>query len=187
MELTSQTVHMIGGLAFTGLSLVMIVNIMSNAEPRWTDAALAVLFLLYGAESVIDQAVHGSAIPENYQMETFQHLIQGAILFLAGVAESLRLAGVLKHRLWSLSVPVGLTGLGGIFLFHAQSGMDMNAMMLMTAQHRAFGVVLLLAAAGYVLARFRLAGNRAADLGWVALLLAFGVMLILYRESMAAM
>tara|TARA_R110002051_G_scaffold33923_2_gene75479 strand:+ start:9307 stop:9870 length:564 start_codon:yes stop_codon:yes gene_type:complete len=187
MELTSQTVHLIGGIAFTALSLAMIFSIVSNFSSRSTDFGLAILFMLYGAESVFDLAIHGSAVPENYAMETFQHQIQGAILFFVGAAEMLRLFGIMKHRLWSFSVPVGLIGLGGIFLLHAQSGMDADAMMLMIAQHRAFGVVLVIAAAGYVLARFRLAENRAADLGWVASLLAFGLMLILYREGMAVM
>lgn len=185
MELSSQTVHQIGGLVFILLALVSSYRVLVHGKLRMPEWLLAGLFVAYGIESFVDPLVHGTAAPANYAAESAQHLVQGALLVLAGVLEILRLSGVLKGRIWMAVVPVGLVGFGGVFLFHAQSGTDAEAMVLMTVQHRAFGLSLWVAAGARALADFMMPDDRAAVMGWISALMVFGLLLLTYRDSVA--
>jgi len=183
MELTSQTVHQIGGVVFILLALVSTYRVLRHGELRLPEWLLAGLFIGYGIESYVDPLVHGASAPENYTAESAQHLVQGTALIIAGVLEMFRLAGVLKGRIWIAVVPVSLFVFGGIFLFHAQSGMDPEAMVMMTLQHRAFGLSLWVAAAARAFSDFLLPNDRAAAMGWISALLIFGLLLLSYQEG----
>lgn len=183
MNLTSETVHLIGGLALIALLLVALWHLARNSESRMPELLIAGFFLIYGLESFFDTAVHGDAVPENYRMETMQHLIQGGIIAVAAAIELLRIAGKLNSPIWRLVMPVGLAGLGIIFLIHAQSGMDPMAMMFMTLQHRAFGIALVVAAAARILADTLFQRQRFAALGWMSSLFVFGLLLTAYTEN----
>lgn len=183
MELTSQTVHQIGGVIFILLALASTYRVLIRGEKFWPEWLLAILFIAYGIESFFDPLVHGAAAPENYNKESAQHLIQGSLLVVAGVLETLRLMRVLKSPIWKAVVPVALIGFGGVFLFHAQSGMDPQAVVLMSVQHRAFGLSLWVAAAARALADYLLPEDRPATLGWISALLVFGLLLLTYQDG----
>lgn len=185
MELTSQTVHQIGGVAFILLALVSTYRVLHRDEKNWPEWLLALLFIAYGIESFIDPLVHGAAVPANYGAESAQHLIQGVLLVAAGVLETLRLMRVLKGPIWRAVVPVALVGFGGVFLFHAQSGMDPQAMVLMSLQHRAFGLSLWVAAGARAVSDYLLPEDRAATLGWLSALLVFGLLLLTYQDGVS--
>lgn len=173
MELTSEEVHWIGGVAFTAVALLLLHR-AQMLQGGWVPWLLPLLLLGYGLESFADLWVHGSAVPVNYGTESRQHLLQGSALLVAGAVEALRLMQRLKAPAWRFVLPMALAVVALVFLVHAQHGGG-GSMALMQVQHRAFAIALLVAAAAKtieghaVLERCRLQG------AWLLALLIFGL------------
>lgn len=70
---------------------------------------------------------------------------------------------------------------------HDQHGASEIAMLLMTAQHRAFAIVLGLAAAVRFLHVLPATSQRVPEATWLVPLLGFGLLMLTYRETMEPM
>ncbi len=199
MDLTSEQVHWIGGVAFVTISLLMLARASGHWRWRWIPWLVPALFVGYGLESVADVWIHGDAVPPNYAAETRQHLLQGGSLFVAGVVEALVLSGRLFTPIWRLAVPVALAVTATVFAAHAQHGgsADAAAMALMQVQHRGFAIALFTAAAARTaeILMTRSAASRQArgatsaqdspatlTSAWLLPMLIFGLLMLTYTE-----
>lgn len=180
MDLTSQTVHRLGGGAFTLVALLLVLRRTQALDGAWIEWLLPLLFVGYGIESFLDIFIHGSAVPADYANESRQHVLQGAMALAAGVVQGLILFGTLRAGAWSALLPLALVVIGTVFLLHAQhAGGDP---MLMMAQHRAFAVALYVAAVAKALAAAPLPQFKVFETAWLLPLLVFGLLLLVYTE-----
>ena len=85
-----------------------------------------------------------------------------------------------SHFLLLLVIPAVLAVLGIGFLRHHQHAT--GDMLLQTVQHRIMGATLLLAAVVKLAANFRWRDGQWARAGWLLILLAFSLQLLLYAE-----
>lgn len=182
MGMTSTQGHWIPGLFIIAVALVAILNEAGVTKKAWLKYILPIALILVGLQAIFDKFMHGSAAPGNYAAETAQHIIQGAILLLAGIVELLRARGTLTLRWWGLVLPGALVFVAIVFLRHAQH--DSAAPMLaLLVQHRAFGLTLLVAAAARLISE--LAPERGAGFKVVfpTLFLLFGLQFTIYTEG----
>lgn len=182
MNLTSEQVHWIGGAAFTIVALLLILYETRLVRASWLPYVLPLLLIGYGVESLIDPLVHGTAIPQNYAAESLQHVMQGTVMLIVGGVEWLRAKGRLKHHGWGLVLPLGLLGVGGLFMFHAQHEAGTPPLILLV-QHRIFAVTLWVTAAAKSFAEWPNKNARAFSIAWLLPLLLFGLELLVYTEG----
>lgn len=187
MNLSSEQVHWIGGVAFCAVALLLLIRQLQNSTGAWWDALLPLLFIGYGLESFVDLWVHGSAVPADYARESRQHLWQGGALLVAGIIQGLAARGTLRHWAWQLATPFGLAVLAVGFAVHAQHGTSEIGMLLMSTQHRAFAIALGLAAAARTVSLLPLRNARTLEAAWLVALLNFGLLMLSYRESAPVM
>jgi hypothetical protein len=182
MNLSSEQVHWIGGAAFTTVAVLLFLFHGGVLRIPWVPYLLPLLLIGYGIESFLDPLVHGSAIPKNYAAETAQHRVQGSFMLLAGIVEWLRLRGRLQGRMWALPLPLALSVLGLVFIFHAQHE-AMVPPLVLSLQHRFFALALWMAAAAKVFEdRTRHRASLAAG-AWLLPLLVFGLAMLAYTEG----
>jgi hypothetical protein len=187
MELTSEQVHWIGGAAFSAIALLLLAREMLGLSAGWWAYLIPLLFIGYGLESLVDLWVHGSAVPANYGRESRQHLLQGGPLLVGGIVQWNVARGRLRGWWWQLAVPLALVALAVGFAMHDQHGASETAMLLMATQHRAFAIVLGLAAAARFLRVLPATSHRVPEATWLVPLLGFGLLMLTYRETMAPM
>lgn len=203
MNLSSEQVHWLGGLAFIVVSLLGLAQAGGQLPGRWVSWLIAALFVGYGVESFADVWLHGSAAPANYAPETRQHLLQGGSLLLAGLIEALVLGDLLEDRAWRFALPAALAVTATVFAVHTQHGpaADAAAMMLMQVQHRAFAIALYTAAVVRALELRSMpsaasipsqprppepthaTANGGLAGAWLLPLFIFGVQMVVYTES----
>jgi len=193
MELSSEQVHWIGGLAFTAVAVLLLLRSIRRWNGRAWPYLLPALLIGYGLESLVDVWVHGQAVPPGYARESRQHLVQGGGLLLAGIVELLIERRVLRGWGWRLAAPAALGMLAVGFLFHAQHGLSDVAMAMMSAEHRGFAIALFVAAGVRTLDVW-LARDAGIDVrrsplahAWLVPLLVFGIQMLAYREAMPSM
>ena len=181
MNLTSEQVHWLGGVAFVVVIGLLIAHHAGLARWRGIPWLLPVLLVGYGIESGLDWWIHGDARPEHYFAQALQHVLQGSAMLIAGLVEGARLRGRLQAAAWGYVLPAALTIVGIAFWAHSQHGAQVDPMVMMI-QHRAFAIALVVAALMRTLevARRRQGGLEGA---WLAPLLIFGGMLLIYTES----
>ncbi|WP_017655339.1 hypothetical protein [Fortiea contorta] len=182
MNLTSEQVHWIGGVAFTIVAVLLILYKTRVIRAGWLSYLLPLLLIGYGVESLIDPLVHGTAKPQNYGAESLQHIIQGTLMLIVGGVEWLRAGGQLKHYGWGLLLPLGLIGVGGVFMFHAQHEANVPPLLLLV-QHRIFAITLWITAAAKALAEWPNKNSQAFSIAWLLPLLLFGLELLVYSEG----
>lgn len=182
MELTSEQVHWIGGVAFTAVALLLLLHRAQVLQGRLVPWLLPLLLLGYGAESFADLWVHGSAVPANYGAESRQHLLQGGALLVAGIVEALLLMQRLKAPAWRIVLPLALAVVALVFLMHAQHGGG-GSMALMQVQHRAFAIALLVAAIAKAIESHMALERGRLQGAWLLALLIFGLELLTYTEA----
>jgi hypothetical protein len=182
MNLTSEQVHWIGGFAFTIVALLLILYETRLVRAGWLPYLLPILLIGYGVESFIDPLVHGAAEPQNYGAESLQHIIQGTLMLIVGGVEWLRAGGRLKHYGWGLLLPLGLVGVGSVFMFHAQHEANVPPLLLLV-QHRIFAITLWIAAATKAVAEWPNKNSRSFSIAWLLPLLLFGLELLVYTEG----
>lgn len=181
MELTSAQVHWIGGVAFVIVAGLLIGNQAQYLRARWIPWLLPVLLVGYGIESGLDWWIHGDSRPEHYLPQALQHLLQGSAMLIAGLVEGARLSGRLQKFGWGLVLPAALGIVGVGFWIHSQHATQVDPM-VMLVQHRAFTIALVAAALMRVIEQ--LSPERAALRGaWLAPLLIFGGLLMIYTET----
>ena len=181
MDLTSEQVHWIGGLAFVLVIGALLAHQAGAWRARWIPWLLPVLLIGYGIESGLDWWIHGEARPEHYLPQALQHVLQGSAMFLAGLVEAARLRGRLQATAWGLVLPAALITVGVAFWAHSQHGAQVDPMVMMI-QHRAFAVVLVVAAVMRAL-EVLLRRRGAFEGAFLAPLLIFGALLVIYTES----
>lgn len=181
MELTSEQVHWLGGVAFVVVIGLLIAQHAGLARWRGIPWLLPVLLVGYGIESGLDWWIHGDARPKHYFPQALQHVLQGSAMLIAGLVEGARLRGRLQAAAWGYVLPVALTIVGIAFWAHSQHGAQVDPMVMMI-QHRAFAIALVVAA---LMRTLEIAGRRRGVLegAWLAPLLIFGGMLLIYTES----
>lgn len=181
MELTSEQVHWLGGVAFIVVIGLLIAHHAGAARARWIPWLLPVLLVGYGIESGLDWWIHGDARPEHYLPQALQHVLQGSAMFIAGLVEAARLRGRLQATVWGLVLPAALIVVGFAFWAHSQHGAQVDPMVMMV-QHRAFAIALVVAA---LMRAIELLGRRRGVLkgAWLAPLLIFGGLLLVYTET----
>lgn len=182
MDLTSEQVHWIGGVAFAFTALLLLLGHLDIIKSRGILYALPVLLVGYGIESFVDTWVHGAAAPSNYGAETVQHFVQGSAVLIAGIVEGLLLRGKLRHRLWNLVLPLALVTIAAVFLFHAQHDAGVSPL-VMTIQHRVFALTLFVAALTRSLVVLPDEKARSFSAAWLLPLLLFGLQLLIYTET----
>ncbi len=182
MNLTSEQVHWIGGVAFTIVAVLLILHKTRVMRAGWLPYLLPILLIGYGVESFIDPLIHGTAKPQNYGTESLQHIIQGTSMLIVGGVELFRTRGRLKHYAWGLILPLGLFIVGGLFMFHAQHEADVPPVLLLV-QHRIFAITLWMTAVTKALAEWPNKSSQAFSVAWLLPLLLFGLELLVYTEG----
>jgi len=184
MDLSSVQVHWIGGVFFTAVPLLLLLQRLLRWPGQYWAYVLPLLFAGYGLESFADVWVHGLAVPSDYTQESRQHLWQGSALLLAGLVELLVARGALLHWRWKLATPLALAALAIGFLFHTQHGGSEMAMALMLTEHRGFAIALSVAAAARAISVLPLRHVAVLESAWLLPLLVFGLQMLSYREAM---
>lgn len=184
MKLSSEQVHHIGGAIIASVALLVLLFQLSLIQWPLLPYLLPLLLVGYGIESFLDTWIHGSAAPAHYGPESVQHLVQGAAVVVAGIAEALLLLGILQHSLWGLFLPLALIVVGAIFFIHAQHEAGAPALVLVV-QHRVFALTLFVAAATKALSL--IPGSTAVlASAWFLPFLLFGLELLIYTEGDSA-
>ena len=182
MGLTSEQVHHLGGAAFTLVAGLLLLWHLGLLRASWLPFALPGLLVVYGLESFADSWIHGSQLPRSYEAEDVQHLIQGAVVLVAGIVEGLILLGKLDHPVWRGAIPLALGIVGVVFLVHAQHDVNVDPLVL-AVQHRMFAVTLFVSGAAKALAETRREATRWLNAGWLLPMLVFGLELLMYSEG----
>lgn len=181
MELTSEQVHWLGGAAFVIVIGLLLAHHAGALRHRWVPWLLPTLLVGYGIESGLDWWIHGDARPEHYLPQALQHVMQGSAVLLAGLVEGARLRGRLQAVGWGYVLPAALTIVGVAFWAHSQHGAQVDPTVMMV-QHRGFAVALVTAALMRTL-EIALLRRGVFEGAWLAPLLIFGGLLLVYTES----
>lgn len=182
MGLTSEQVHWIIGGLVTAFALVLILHQTGVLKARLLRYLLGGGVAALGVQVLLDPLIHGSAAPEGYGAETLQHMVQGLVVLGVGVVEILRARERLRHRAWKFVLPVGLSLVALVFLFHAQHKVE-GPMVLLVVQHQILGATLLVAAVAKALGELEREATRSFAVTWLVVLLLAGVELLLYSEG----
>lgn len=186
MGMTTIQGHLLPGLAVIIVALLAILHEGGFAKAAWLKYVLPVALVLLGLQGIFDKLMHGAAAPKDYATETAQHMTQGAIILMAGIAEVLRARGVTARRSVAMVFPIALLLVGVMFILHAQQGSG-APMLVMLVQHRAYGLTLIMAAAARAITV--LAPERGAYFKLVSpsMLLLFGLEFAIYAEAAGGM
>ena len=180
MNLDPVVVHQIFGVLIAAFAVVMLLREIGSLGEQWADYLPAAALLFVGALLFADPWLfHGG----DFGVEGHQHTLQGLLAVVAGAIEGYRVRRKSEHLLLLLVIPAVLTALGIGFLRHHQHGT--GDMLLQTVQHRIMGATLLLAAVVKLAANFRWRDGQWARAGWLLILLAFSLQLLLYAEVSA--
>lgn len=181
MELTSEQVHWLGGVAFVVVVSLLLAYHAGVARWRGIPWLLPVLLVGYGIESGLDWWIHGDARPQHYLPQALQHVLQGGAMLVAGLIEGARLRSRLQAPGWGYVLPAALAIVGIAFWGHSQHGTQVDPMVMMV-QHQAFAIALLAAA---LMRTIEIAARHRGvfEGAWLAPLLIFGGLLLVYTES----
>ena len=177
MNLDPILVHQIFGALIAAFALVMLLHEIDALRRRWGDYLPASALLVGGGLLFLDPWLfHGG----DFGAEGHQHTWQGLVAVVAGALEAYRVRSRPEQILLRLVIPAVLTGLGIGFLWHEQH--ETGDMLLQTAQHRIMGATLLFAALVKLAASLRWRDGQWSRAGWVLILIAFSLQLLLYVE-----
>lgn len=177
MNLDPVLVHQIFGALILAFALVMLLREIDVLRRDWADYLPAGALLFLGTLLFADPWLfHGG----DFGAEGHQHTWQGLLAIVAGAVEAFRVRSRSEHALLKLLIPLLLFGLGIGFLWHEQH--HTSNMLLQTVQHRVMGATLLLAGALKVAANFVVREGQWARAGWLLVLVAFALQLMLYTE-----
>lgn len=182
MGLTSEQVHWIVGGLVSVFALVLILHQTGALQARPFRYLLGAGITALGIQVLLDPLIHGSAAPEGYGAETAQHMVQGVLILGVGVVELLRAREKLRHSVWRFILPLGLSLVALVFLFHAQHEAE-GPTVLLLVQHRILGATLLVAAVAKALGELEREPARAFAVTWLVVLLLAGLELLLYSEG----
>jgi hypothetical protein len=185
MNLSSEQVHWVGGVAVLIVAIGLLLHDLGVLSARGWRWLLPIFLVLYGLESFMDPWIHGTAAPANYGGESAQHIVQGTAMLGGGFVEGLVLLGVVKRRAWSLAVSAAFVVLAVVFLVHDQHAVAVPQLVL-DVQHRVFALTLFLAAAVRAMLLFSRPAVNALGRGWLVLFLLFGLELLTYTEGGSA-
>jgi len=181
MNLDPVAVHQIFGALVAAFAFALLVHETDLYRYRAADflpaAALIILGLLLFADPWL---FHGGDFGE----EGHQHTLQGLLAVAAGGLEAYRAMRAPENRLLGLVIPALLAVFGVAFLQHAQH--DGGDALLQTVQHRIMGATFLLGAGVKLAAVLKFGSGNWASAGWLIVLLAIALQLILYVEGGAA-
>ena len=180
MNLTSEHVHWIFGVFLTIVPIVLLLHHGGAMRARWPIFIIPVTFLLLSIEIVLEPLVHGNAAPAGYAPESAQHMMIATLALAIAMIETGRALGRLQAKVWAMALPSALVVIGLLFFFHAQHQADVPMLLLMT-QHRIMGVTLIVA--GIAKAAGELTLKPELRIGWLLLILIFGIELLLYTEG----
>lgn len=180
MNLTSEHVHWIFGAFLTIVPIVLLLHHGGAIRARWPGFIIPVTFLLLSIEIVLEPLVHGNAAPAGYARESAQHMMIAVLAFAIAMIEMGRTFGRLQEKVWAMALPLVLVVIGLLFFFHAQHQADVPMLLLMT-QHRIMGVTLIVAGIAKAAGEFTLKSEL--RIGWLLLILLFGLELLLYTEG----
>lgn len=178
MSVDPVVVHQIFGALVAVFALALLAHETElyrfRAAAYLPAAALVVLGLLLFADPWL---FHGG----DFGMEGHQHTVQGLVAIAAGGLEAYRAMRAPEHRVLGLVIPALLAVFGIVFLQHAQHGGGDE--LLQTVQHRIMGTTFLLGALVKSAAVLKLGRGNWAQVGWLIVLLAIALQLILYVEG----
>ena len=171
-------IHEIFGSAVLVFVLVMLAKeaglLRSRALAYFLPAGLLGLGLFVFLDPIL---FHGGG----FGAEGVQHQVQGVLIMAVGVVELLRARGRLRGRIFGAVLPLGLMGVGLLFVLHSQHGG--GAMAPQLAQHRVLGTTILLSGLVKGADNLKLAKGNWAAVGWLLLMLVAAAALLFYAEG----
>ena len=173
--------HQVAGLGLLALAVVALANERGYGKGAWLSFLVALASVAAGLFLVLDPIVLHS---RDFGDESTQRQVPGALLLCVAAIEC-RGNGALRHRLWGDMLPSCVIVVGVVYLLvHSRHGGV--SLQLQLVQHRVLGATIVLAGLVHAADNVHVAKGRWAAMGWLLLLFAVSLQLLLYEERDAA-